>query len=183
MNNNELESHLFFEAVKLKYGYDFSQYAKASIHRRLALLMLKENISTVPALVPRVLQDRLFINQILDHLLVPVSDLFRDAEFFLELRTKIIPVLASYPEINIWIAGCANGEEAYSVAIAFHEAGLLEKTNIFATDINDSVLKNAEKGCFSNSKLTEMVLAYQQGGTRHLYDYLNNKKFHSHLKF
>lgn len=168
----EAETAVFLEALRLRHGYDFRGYAPASLHRRLQLLVTREGAGDLAALIPRTLRDADFLPRILGALLVPVSEAFRDPSFFLALREQVLPKLSAFPEINVWLAGCAGGEEAYSVAILLHEAGLLDKAHVFGTDINDAMLAFAEEGCYPPGRALVFAEAYRQaGGQRDFSEY------------
>lgn len=166
------ETAVFLEALKRRHGYDFSGYAPSSLRRRLQLLVVREGAADLAALIPPLLRDAALLPRVLAALLVPVSGPFRDPVFFSALRETVLPMLRSYPEITIWHAGCASGEEVYSVAICLHEAGLLDKAHIFATDIGDHLLTVAESGVLAPTRALEFATAYARaGGQRAFTDY------------
>lgn len=168
----DIEIGLFLEALYQGYGYDFRHYAKASLKRRILGLTSALQCGSVSELIPRLLHEEAFLNQVLGHLSVPVSDMFRDPPVFLTLRNHVLPLLATYPRFNIWQAGCATGEEVYSLAILLEEAGLLDRVQIYATDINDGALQSAEDGIFPLRSLEDYRRNYQSaGGKADLADY------------
>lgn len=168
----DLEVGLFLEALFRRHGYDFRHYAKASIRRRVAGLASSAGVRTISDLMPRTLRDPSFLPEILSQLSVPVTEMFRDPPVFNALREQILPQLASWPRLKIWQAGCATGEEVYSLAVMLDEEGLLDRTLIYATDINDLALKKAEDGVFPLSALEEAEWRHRQsGGRRSLSDY------------
>lgn len=171
----DIEVRLFLEALRLRHGYDFLNYSRASMRRRLQAFASSMGESSLAGMIPRLLQDEEFLPQILTSLSVPVTAMFRDPEVFLALRRKVLPVLQSYPRIAIWQAGCATGEEAYSLAILLKEEGLLAKSQIFATDINDSALARAEEGIYPVETLSSACgTGYREaGGTGALEDHLH----------
>jgi len=171
----DIEVRLFLEALRQRHGYDFRHYARASMRRRLSAFARSLGYSSLSGLIPRVLHEDDFLPLILASLSVPVTSMFRDPEVFLTLRRKVLPVLESYPRIAIWQAGCATGEEAYSLAILLKEEGLLAKTQIFATDINDSALAKAEEGIYSAETVSESCTSsyHAAGGTGSLEDHLH----------
>jgi len=175
MNEAELldiEVTLFLEALYRRHGYDFRNYAKASIRRRVAGLTSLAGVGSVAELIPRTLRDASFLPEILAQLSVPVTDMFRDAPVFQALRQQVLPILASWPRLKIWQAGCATGEEVYSLAILLEEEGLLERTLIYATDINDLALKKAEDGIFPLAGLDDAQKRHREsGGRRPLAEY------------
>jgi len=162
--NEDIEVHLFIEALKLRYGYDFSQYARASLKRRVLGLRQVFGCEYVSQLLPRLLHDPAFLPQVISQLSVPVSEMFRDPAVFLALRRQVLPLLRSYPTINIWQAGCAHGEEVYSLAILFQEEGLYERCRIYATDINDVALTKAEEGVFAEADVRAYAKNHHHAG-------------------
>lgn len=131
-----------------KYGYDFTSYSRASLKRRLNRILSMEKFPSFAEMHFHLLDDTNYLRRFIEEITVNVTEMFRDPSFFNHLRTKIIPVLATYPFIRIWVAGCATGEEAYSIAILLEEAKLSHKTLIYATDINPRVLEKAKSGIF-----------------------------------
>lgn len=147
-----------------KYGYDFTSYSRASLKRRLNRLMSLERFPSFAEMHFRLLEDASYLRRFVEEITVNVTDMFRDPTFFNYLREKIIPILATYPFIRIWVAGCASGEEAYSIAILIDEAKLLHKTLIYATDINPLVLERAKTGIFSLSLMKQYSENYILSG-------------------
>ena len=155
-----------------KYSYDFRNYAKNSVRRRLETAIVRFDLKTLPALRQKLSQDPDFFLPLLQFLTVPTSEMFRDPEFFLAFREKVIPLLKTYPSIRFWIAGCSTGEELYSYVIILREENLLERTTIYATDINPVSLKKAETGIFAADRMKDYSLNYQKsGGKGTLSDY------------
>jgi len=151
LQTNEIERieiDLLLEAVFRFYGYDFRNYAFPFIQRRINHRVRKENLPSISALQEKVLRDPVVMGEFLSDFSINVTEMFRDPSFFKTFRTKIIPLVKDYPEIRIWHVGCSSGEEVYSMAILLHEEGIYEKTRIFATDINKSVLGKAKQGTF-----------------------------------
>ena len=142
----ELEVRLLLEAIFDRYHYDFRSYAMASLKRRLAQACDTLHVGTLSGLQEKVLHEPESFSTLLQYLTVQVSDMFRDPEFFAALRTQVLPVLATYPSIKVWVAGCSAGEEAYSLAILLQEEGLLDRSIIYATDINAQALRLAQSG-------------------------------------
>jgi len=150
--------------VKQMYGYDFSNYVQASFRRRVLRYMDKTSVESIIELTDRLAKNKLFFEWFLESVTVNVTEMFRDPDFYEELRTNVIPTLASYPTIKIWHAGCATGEEVYSMAILLKEAGLLNRTRIYATDINSANLKKARQGIIPLQQLKEYRNNYHQAG-------------------
>jgi chemotaxis protein methyltransferase CheR len=161
---SESELRLLTEAIYLQYSYDFRDYSGASQKRRLLQAMAHFECPTVAALQTLVLKDATLFMELLQYLTIPVSEMFRDPEFFLALRQKVMPVLQTYPSLKIWIAGCSTGEEVYSLAILLREEGLLERSLIYATDINPVALDKAKRGIFTLSSIKGHTANYQQAG-------------------
>ena len=163
-NISELEISLLLEAVYQKYGYDFRQYSRAHINRRIRNRMVLSGLEDVSQIQSKVLKDETFAHEFLQDLSITVTEMFRDKDFYKSLRDNVIPVLKTYPFIKIWHAGCATGEEAYSMAIVLHEEGLYDRATIYATDFNQHALNRAKEGIFSNSMMREYTLNYQLSG-------------------
>jgi chemotaxis protein methyltransferase CheR len=159
-----IELQLLLQAIYLKYGYDFRNYAKASIKRRVLHRMNKEGITNISAMQHKVLYDVSFFERLLLDMSVNVTEMFRDPSFYLAVREQVLPKLAAYDYIKVWHAGCSSGEEAYSMAILLKEANLYDKTQIYATDMNQVVLKQAKEGIFSIRRLQQYTTNYQKSG-------------------
>ncbi|QWT22553.1 protein-glutamate O-methyltransferase CheR [Bacillus sp. NP157] len=158
--------------MQLRHGHDFSEYAPASLKRRVQQLVRTHDTGTISELNRRVLHEPGFDTRVIEGLSVPVSEMFRDPPVFRALRDKVLPVLASYPEINIWQAGCAHGQEVYSLAILLEEAGLYERSRIYATDFNDAALAVAGEGIYATRDARDWSRNYiEGGGQKSLSDY------------
>lgn len=160
----DIEFRLFVKAMLWRHGYDFRHYAKASLKRRVQALMQAAGCSNVSQLLPRLLHEEGFLRFALSTLSVPVTEMFRDPPVFMALRREVLPLLASYPHINIWQAGCATGEESLSLAILLKEEGLLHKAQIYATDINDAALEHAGEGIYPEASVELGARNYAQAG-------------------
>jgi len=161
---SELEISLLLEAIYQKYGYDYRQYSKAHINRRIRNRMVLSGLDDVSQIQSRVLKDEIFAHELLQDLSITVTEMFRDQDFYKSLRENVIPILKTYPFIKIWHAGCATGEEAYSMAIILQEEGLYDRTTIYATDFNQQALNRAKEGIFSNAMMKEYTANYQLSG-------------------
>jgi chemotaxis protein methyltransferase CheR len=137
----DLEIRLLLEGVWSCYGYDFRDYALSSLRRRIRLFMEEEALSTISSVQDRVLHDTFAMRRFLRALSVNVTAMFRDPSFYRALREVVVPVLRTYPAVRIWHAGCATGEEVYSVAILLQEEGLYDRCRLYATDINEAVVR------------------------------------------
>jgi chemotaxis protein methyltransferase CheR len=146
------------------YQHDFRHYARASLARRVALAMQRLNVPDVTALRQRLSHDRAAFGVLFSHLTVQVSEMFRDARYYLALRSQVVPLLATYPSFKIWVAGCATGEEAYSLAIVLAEAGLLARAVIYATDIGEAGLEEAAAGRFALDRMAGHSQNYRNSG-------------------
>lgn len=161
-----IEIDLFLEGVFRRYGYDFRNYARASVQRRIRRLMETTGHKSVAAMLPPMLKDRAFLAHVVDALSINVTDMFRDPRFFLALRQTVIPYLKTYPFIKVWHAGCASGEEVYSLAILFKEEGLYDRTTFFATDFNAGALEKAKSGIYSLDCMHAFSTNYLASGGR-----------------
>lgn len=172
----EIEIKLLLKAVFLKYGYDFEHYNKAHLKRRILHRLKLSNLKTISELQNKVLWDKNFYLTFLQDLSINVTEMFRDPEFYLAFRKKVIPDLSTYPHIKVWHAGCSTGEEVYSLAIILKEANLLSRARIYATDINKSVLEVAKQGIYSSKEMELYADNYIKGGGQaKLSDYYTSK--------
>ena len=144
----DIEVQLFLEGIYLRYGYDFRNYSRAHIKRRVTNRLGLAGLDNLSELQHLVLTDETYFKSILKDFSINVTEMFRDPEFFEFLRNDVIPVLKSYPKINIWHAGCSTGEEVYSMAILLKEEGLYDRCQIYATDFNVDVLNEAKEGIY-----------------------------------
>lgn len=148
VQSEELELRLLLDAVYCHYGYDFRDYATASLRRRVWNVIRDEKLHSISGLQERILHDPQCLERFLLAVSVNVTSMFRDPEFFLAFRERVVPVLRTYPFLRIWHAGCSTGEEVYSMAILLQEEGLYDRCRIYATDMNEAVLKQAKEGIF-----------------------------------
>lgn len=168
----EIEIDLLLEAIYRKYSYEFRHHARASLRRRLLQALPRLGVESISLLQHGILRDRDLFTMLLGQLTVPVSELFRDPSHFAALREHVCPVLATYPSLKVWVAGCSTGEEVYTLAILLDETRLLERTVIYATDINPESLRRAEAGVYPIDRIPAFTRNYQRaGGTRSLADY------------
>jgi chemotaxis protein methyltransferase CheR len=177
-----LELDLLTEAIYRAYHYDFRGYNRASLARRVAKAAADLASPTLLQLLERVLADPACFAALLPYLTVQVSDLFRDPDYFRALRERVVPHLSTYPFIRVWVAGCATGEEAYSIAIVLREEGLLERSRIYATDIDAESLRIAERGIYGLERVRAFSESYfAAGGRGSLSDYYTTAYGHAAL--
>jgi chemotaxis protein methyltransferase CheR len=168
----DLEIQLLLEALFQRYHYDFRHYARASIKRRLVQARIQLGFASISMMQDRVLHDPAMLPCLLDYLTVQVSEMFRDPSYFRTLREKVVPHLRTYPSLKVWIAGCSEGEELYSLAILFREEGLYDRTLFYATDINPEALAAAEAGIYSLDRIRKFTENHRKsGGKSSLSDY------------
>jgi chemotaxis protein methyltransferase CheR len=154
----------FLESVRYVYGYDFTDYSEASVKRRIEHFMTLKRIEKLEDLGRLVMQDERFFEEFIQELSVTVTEMFRDPAFYGSLRRNVISWLETYPVVKIWIAGCATGEEVYSIAILLREEGLLSRSIIYATDINQKSLSRAREGVFDIAHMKAYTSNYQKAG-------------------
>lgn len=167
-----IEVDLLVEAIWRRYQYDFRSYARASLERRLDRALAHFKLSSLSQLQHVVLHDPAALNVLLSFLTIQVSEMFRDPSYFAALRRDVVPHLRTWPSLKVWVAGVANGEEFYSLAILFREEGLEDRTLFYCTDINRAALARAEAGIFSTDRIAGFTANYQAaGGKASLSDY------------
>jgi chemotaxis protein methyltransferase CheR len=160
----DLEVRLLLEAIFERFHYDFRSYARASLKRRLKQACEHLGVASVSGLQERILHEPGEFATLLQYLTVQVSDMFRDPDFFRVIRTQVLPVLATYPSIKVWVAGCSTGEEAYSLAILLQEEGLLERAIIYGTDIHARSLRTAASGVYDLARLRVFTENHRRSG-------------------
>ena len=171
-----IEIDLLLEGIYRHYGFDFRSYAYSSLKRRLWKRIQAEGLQSISELQTRVLHDPAMMEKLLLDLSINVSAMFRDPSFYRCLREKVVPVLRTYPFIRVWHAGCATGEEVYSMAILLEEEGLYDRARIYATDINEVVLQTARNGIYPADRMQEYTQNYlRAGGTRSFSEYYTAK--------
>ena len=160
----DLEINLLIEAILGHYGYDFRGYSRASFKRRIKNFMGKTGFSRPTEIIPQLLYDKRLFESVLYNISVTVTEMFRDPFVYKAIREKVVRILATYPFIKVWHAGCATGQEVYSTAILLKEEGLYDRARIYATDINDEALEKAKKGIFPVECIKEYTANYQKSG-------------------
>jgi chemotaxis protein methyltransferase CheR len=191
-DNIDIELRLLIDAIYLKYHHDFRGYAAASLKRRLTSASGRFGCQTLSQLQDKVLHEPKTFSALLSLLTVPVSEMFRDPTYFSSLRDKVVPLLRTYPSLRVWVAGCSTGEEVYSLAILLREEGLLERTLIYATDINPQTLQKAAAGVYAIDRIAGFTENHRKsGGRASLSDYYTaaygravfDKSFRRHIVF
>jgi len=172
----DIEVDLLIEGIYRKYGYDFRNYSRAHIKRRILHRIGKDSLETVSELQNKVLHNSEYFQEVLTDFSINVTEMFRDPEVFKYIREEIVPFLKSFPRIKIWHAGCSSGQEVYSMAILLKEEGLLDRTTIYATDFNDVILKRAKEGIYPIGLMKEYTKNYiLSGGKSGFSDYYTAK--------
>ncbi|HIJ78631.1 MAG TPA: protein-glutamate O-methyltransferase CheR [Deltaproteobacteria bacterium] len=167
-----IEVELVVQAIFLRYGYNFRDYSRASVKRRIAARLKKEGLDNMAALQHKILHQPDFFEEIIDDFSINVTEMFRDPEFYLLMREKVFPVLQQRKSLKVWHAGCGSGEEVYSLAIFFYENGMCDNTQFYGTDINNRSLEKAKAGEISIKNLRNYNANYQAaGGNSSLVDY------------
>lgn len=164
INKEEVELELLLLAIFRLSGYDFRQYMRSSILRRVQNRLTLERLSSITCLTEKIIHDEAYMKKILSDFSINVTEMFRDPTFFKAFRTEVIPFLRDLPEIRIWHAGCSTGEEVYSMAILMEEEGLGHITKIYATDMNENVLERAEQGALPLQKMQLYTKNYLLAG-------------------
>lgn len=168
----DIEIHMMIEAIERKYGYGFKDYSFVHIKRRVQNALKAFEISNVSALTHKLIYDDCFFFELLQFFSVNVTEMYRDPEFYKAIRKEVVPILKTYPFIKIWHAGCATGEEVYSMAILLKEEGLYDRAQIYATDFNKVVLEKAENGIYPVELLKNYTENYHAaGGKKPFSDY------------
>ena len=174
--------HTILNDLLEHYGYDFSAYSKASLKRRIQRLFTLDQFPSFAEFRYRIKNEEDYLKRFVEEITVNVTEMFRDPLFYASIREDVLPVLATYPLIRIWHAGCSSGEEVYSMAILLQEANLLHKSLLYATDINPDVLENAKQGIFPLSQMKQYSENYiTAGGKREFSNYYSSR--YDHAKF
>jgi chemotaxis protein methyltransferase CheR len=179
MTNDEVENieiSLLLEAMFQRYGHDFRNYARTSITRRINQFLINSDYASVSEMIPRLLRDESICERLVNLFSITVTEMFRDPLVYRSLREEVFPLLRTYPFVKIWHAGCATGEEVYSLAIALKEESLYDRATIFATDFNDAALNIAREGIYTLENIKQFTKNYQKaGGTSSFSEY-----YHAH---
>src|SRR5438876_10900419 len=168
----DIELSLLLEGVFRQYGFDFREYAPASLRRRVWRRVFAEGLQTISALQDKLLHDPACMERLLLDLSINVTAMFRDPAFYVAFREKVVPALRTYPFTRIWVAGCSTGEEVYLLAILLEAEQVYDRARIYATDINEEVVERARLGVFPLAKMQDYTRNYiGAGGTRSFSDY------------
>ncbi|WP_414449707.1 protein-glutamate O-methyltransferase CheR [Burkholderia sp. 22PA0099] len=172
LSDFDLELKLLLDAIYLKYQHDFRHYSMPSLRRRLTQALTEFGLPSLSQLQDRILRREEDFTRLFQFLTIQVSEMFRDPAYFRALREQVLPILRTYPSIKVWVAGCSNGEELWSMKILFEEEGLTERTMFYATDINPDALARAEAGIYTLDRIAGFSRNYlEAGGKRSLSDY------------
>lgn len=178
-NIEKIELELFLEAIYQRYGYDFRHYARASAQRRVQQFLAKSGHKNVSDLIPLLLRDEDFAQKAIHSFSITVTEMFRDPDFYRAVRQTLTPYLQTYPFIKIWVAGCATGEEVYSLAILLKEEGIYERATIYATDFNETALKKATEGIYPLKDVQQYTGNYQKSGGLHSFSDYYHAEYNS----
>jgi chemotaxis protein methyltransferase CheR len=165
-----IEIGLVLDAIKKRYGYDLREYVPETIERRLKQALVRSGFHHFGELLHRVLHDASWFASLLDQLTVQVSDMFRDPEFYRVFRERVVPLLRTYPQIKLWHAGCATGEEVYATAILLSEEELYERSQIYATDVSAKAIESAQTGVYSQDQALTFARNYALSGGNGRFD-------------
>lgn len=170
--SEDVELEVLLQAVFLKYGYDFREYSRAHIKRRVLHYIAGLGMTNISGLQHLLLTERKYFDELLQELSINVTEMFRSPGFYKSIREKVAGILLTYPYVKIWHAGCSTGEEVYSLAILLQEEGLYDRTQIYATDFNPRVVRSAKEATFPIKHIKEYTTNYQKsGGSESFSDY------------
>jgi chemotaxis protein methyltransferase CheR len=186
-DNESIEIDMLLNGIRSRYGYDFTHYSRASLKRRLDHALAQNKLAHFTELLDRLFHDEKCFDEFLKTMSITVTEMFRDPDFYHAVRKHVVPVLKTFPFAKIWHAGCATGEEVYSMALVLHEEGFLDRARIYATDFNKHSLDMASKGVYSAKHMAACIANYQAaGGTADFSGYLSDgyelAKFKDFLK-
>lgn len=172
VNNTDKDIELFLEAIFLKYGYDFRDYSRAHIKRRIIHRCKMEGFEAISQMAHRTIEDKQLFQKVISDFSINVTEMFRDPDFFYKVRKDILPILKSYAHVKIWHAGCSTGEEVYSMAIILKEEECYGRVQIYATDFNERVIDKAKEGIYHINNIRDYTFNYQSsGGKKSFSDY------------
>ncbi len=186
-DDEKQEIDILLNGIRCRYGYDFTHYSRASLKRRLERALAQNKLAHFAELLDLLSHDEKCFDEFLKTMSITVTEIFRDPAFYQAVRQLVVPVLKTYPFVKIWHAGCATGEEVYSMAVLLHEENFLDRARIYATDFNKHSLDTASNGVYSAKHIASCAGNYREaGGTGSLSDYLSDgyelTKFKDFLK-
>ena len=164
IDNEDIEVELILQAILRKTGFDYRNYSRSHIKRRLNHRLAVSGFYRYSDLIPEIIYKEEFIELLLTDFSINVTEMYRDPSFFKDVRDLVLPYINTYPFVKIWHAGCSSGQEVYSMAILFTEDGLYDKTQFYATDFNRSILEKAKKAEYSLDNIKTYTNSYQEGG-------------------
>jgi len=162
--SENVELELLLQAIYLKYGYDFRDYSRAHIKRRVIHYLASNDLPNISTLQHLILTERKYFEELMQELSINVTEMFRNPGFYKSIRENVVGILSTYPYLKIWHAGCSTGEEVYSLAILLQEEGLYDRTRIYATDFNPRVIRSAREATFPIKHIKEYTANYQKSG-------------------
>lgn len=162
--NDPADIRHLLDTVFDRSGLDFRGYAYSSIRRRVARAVDDARAGSTANLHARIRSDERLLGSLIRTLTVHTTAMFRDPDFFMVFRERIVPVLRTYPFVRLWVAGCSTGEEVYSLAIVLREEGLAERCRIYATDVSNDVVERARAGIYPLSAMQDYSRNYQRAG-------------------
>ncbi|MDH5720620.1 MAG: protein-glutamate O-methyltransferase CheR [Spirochaetia bacterium] len=174
-DHSDMEISLLISAIQTKYGFSFLEYKQAILKRRILKFLNDSGKKEISELIPLLIHDQIAFQSFVDAVSVNVTEIFRDPGVFKYIRSEIIPYLKTFPLVNIWSAGCATGEEPYSLAILIAECDLLRRTSIYATDVSSRAIALAKEGVYHEDELLKNEKHYiESGGQGRLSDYYHS---------
>ncbi|MDP2338789.1 MAG: protein-glutamate O-methyltransferase CheR [Bacteroidota bacterium] len=175
----QIEFELLLEGIYQAYGYDFRDYAPASLRRRVQKSMDNLGVKTISEFQDKILHEKESFVHFLNTVSIDVTAMFRDPDFFLAVRQKIVPIIRELPSVRIWHAGCATGEEVYAMAILLQEENLYNKVRIYATDMNAVVLDKAKNGIYPLKNIQDCTANYHKSGGSHEFSTYYTAKYNN----
>jgi chemotaxis protein methyltransferase CheR len=187
IDSEKLEIDMLLDGIHSRYGYDFAHYSRASLKRRLERALAQTKLTRFSELLDLLFHSEKSFDEFLKIMSITVTEMFRDPQFYQAIRKHVVPLLKTYPFIKVWHAGCATGEEVYSMALLLHEEGFLDRARIYATDFNKHALDAAANGVYSTKQMAAYAANYQSaGGKGYFPDYYSDgyerAKFKDFLK-
>lgn len=175
IRENDRATDMLLHGIHIRYGYDFTHYSRASLKRRIGRMLVQTGQTNLTELLDRLIHEEQCFDEFLKLMSITVTEMFRDPAFYQSVREYVVPVLKTYPFAKIWHAGCATGEEVYSMALLLHEENFLDRVRIYATDFNKNSLDTASSGVYSARQIEAYAVNYRAaGGKKALSDYLSD---------